>query len=141
MTKLTEVTKRFQFKEFEYTVNIVLTEDIQASENKIADRWGFASQKLSDGCMGLHIGIGGKGVSYVLLKFRTDFQSVVHESFHVVWRLFRHIGADFEEEVMAYCLDHVVGEIESLYFSTKVQEMQKKLDRREKTLDKRKKRV
>lgn len=49
--------------------------------------------------------------SYIFLRHDTTVGEIAHETWHVIYRQFNRIGADFENEIVAYHLDYLVGMI------------------------------
>lgn len=53
--------------------------------------------------------INSDGYSTIVLPHSATAEMVAHESSHAVWALMSHVGADLEDEVVAYHIGHVVG--------------------------------
>lgn len=49
--------------------------------------------------------------SHVILPFDCNLNQIVHEAYHFCWRLMHHIGADHENEIMAYHMGYTVDKI------------------------------
>lgn len=93
---------------FNYEVNIVLTENIADSRIKRNRTLGSVSKDDLTGTVALHCAVHDKPISYIFLPFESDIGYVAHECFHCVWRIMKFIGAEHENEVMAYTLGYLV---------------------------------
>lgn len=49
------------------------------------------------------------GKAHIVLAHHADAETIAHEAFHAVWALMKYVGAELEDEVVAYHLGHVVG--------------------------------
>jgi hypothetical protein len=97
---------------FNYDVKVVFTDDFKAFALK--RKWTkFHEQIRDDGrtVNGYHCSNPEESTSWILLKHDPAIGTIVHETFHVVWRIMKHIGADLENEVMAYHNGYIVKKI------------------------------
>jgi hypothetical protein len=122
---------------FNYAIKVVFTGDFKEFAKK--KKWSKFSEQIADDdrtVSGYHCSHPGEGLSWILLRHDPKISTIVHETFHVVWRIMEHIGAKFENEVMAYHLGYIVEKItDNLYhFDEAYQDMReftkKKLDRK-----------
>ena len=104
----------FYFEPFGYNVQIVLTDNIQQTAAKFAKKYKCADPTTSY-TGGFSIQIGGHPISLLVLPYEQRWDIIAHEAFHIVWHLMAWIGAAHEEEVMAYCLDTIVGWVGKVY--------------------------
>jgi len=102
-----EFKRRFYFETFGYNVQIILTDDLSAVGARMAEQYSIHNP-VGKYTAGFSLNVGGQPVSVLALPLEKDWSVVAHESFHIVWHLMEWIGAQHEEEVMAYCLDTVV---------------------------------
>lgn len=59
------------------------------------------------------------GLTYMLLNFTASPGTVAHESWHVVYRMLKGLGAKLENEVVAYHLGDLVRKITDFQLDTK----------------------
>lgn len=105
MRKLKERIKRVDIDPFNYTVIIVLTNDLHASAHNRGLHFG-------PGVAAFHLGADeGMLASQIVLPPHADMAIVAHECFHCVWHIMHSIGAQMEEEVMAYTLMFLMSEV------------------------------
>lgn len=57
--------------------------------------------------------------SVIFLRRRCSLADIVHECWHVIYRMFQYFGAALEDEVVAYHLDYLCQEVFSFVFRTK----------------------
>lgn len=122
MKKFRERTKQLDINPFNYTVIIVLTNDIQKSGAKrgvkLNPHVGAYHSAAADGAL----------ASQIVLPFNTDWAIVAHEAFHCVWNIMHCIGAQLEDEVMAYTLSYLLAEIGG-FMKTRQKRRKKKVPR------------
>lgn len=97
---------------FNYKVVIAFTDDFKAFAKK--KKWEkFYEQIKNDGrnVSGYHCSNPEDGVAWILLRHDPKIETIVHETFHTVWRMMKFIGAEFENEVMAYHNGYIVRKI------------------------------
>jgi hypothetical protein len=104
--KFAEKTKRIYLAPFDYTVNIVVSNDVKKSAksrtSKNEDVPDFAA---------IHIYSDERPSSCIILPEHPDVSYVSHETFHCVWRIMKYIGAEFNNEIMAYLNGYLVQQI------------------------------
>lgn len=92
---------------FHYEVFVVVTNNISKAaariEGKLTEPQEFYDQAAA---MALHN--HNKGKSYILLPPKTDIGDITHECWHVIRRIFSYIGAELENEIVAYHLGYLV---------------------------------
>lgn len=104
--KLKERSTELIVEPFGYTVTVIVSDDIhESARRRIPDmepnaNWGAMTATVNSE---LH--------SLIFLPDNVASGTIAHESFHVLWHLMRHIGAEFENEVMAYTLGYIVEEV------------------------------
>jgi hypothetical protein len=94
---------RLEFKALDLAVNLVLTTDVEKSTLKI-------DPKYDGGATGaLWIFNPTTQDAHIILPFRPDMGMIAHECWHCVRRLLRYIGAELDNEVVAYHLGYAVN--------------------------------
>ena len=94
----------------EYTITIVVTDDVDAYCNKV-----FPAANAEGG--------GAAHVykhfeSHIVLPFDSSIGTVVHECWHAVYRIMKSIGAELENEVVAYTLGWLTELVTGFLYST-----------------------
>lgn len=109
MTRFKEKTFVIDFPVFAYHVNVIITNDIQRSRT---DRNSQIGSKFDLGpVLGLHSSNENTGGSWIFLYFDASPDVIAHESYHSVVRMLSWVGANPEEEVVAYHLGYVTDKI------------------------------
>lgn len=106
--EVTEREKIIEFPVFNYTVHLVITWDVTQSRMNRSDALGPLEPGL---CSALHSYKEDESVSYLFLPVNAKPGVVVHEAWHCIWRIWDWIGADFENEVVAYHIEYLVDKI------------------------------
>lgn len=105
MTELKERIKRLDIDPFNYTAYIVITNSVQQSAAKrgapVGEVVGAFHMTPDNGAL----------TSQIVLPVDADPSVVAHEAFHCVWHIMQSIGAQMENEVMAYTLTYLITEI------------------------------
>ena len=125
-----EFTRKFNFKPFGYNVHITLTDDLHKAANRLSKKYDCHNPTTAY-TAGFSVRVGREPTSILTLPVEQCGPVIAHESFHIVWHLMDWIGAEHEEEVMAYCLDTVVGWVEHVYEALE-KSLEKDLDKGEK---------
>jgi hypothetical protein len=88
-----------------YRVYVVITKDFRGVAKKIGliDRDDEIKEKARALCC------HSSGISYMFFKPDADPGEVVHETWHAIYRAMKHIGAEIENEIIAYHLEYVVS--------------------------------
>lgn len=126
-----EFRRRFYFEAFGYNVHVILTDDLQATAARIGKQARISGEPISSRTRGFTMQDQGAPIALIVLSTERNNPVVAHESFHAVWHLMQHIGAQHEEEVMAYCLDTIVNWIDLTYAALEKQ-FDKRLDKKKK---------
>lgn len=112
--KLKEKVRLVNFPVYSYRINIVISNDIIGSRSKRSKELGSEySASLDDKYVtGMHSYRDGEFESFIFMKLPLIPDTVAHECFHAVSRMFKSKG-EFTpgEEVMAYTLGYLVGEV------------------------------
>lgn len=96
----------------DFTVNVILTNDIPLSRSKCKILGDYIPRgERSPGALFAAC----DNDAYIFLPLRYDIEYVTHESFHCVWHLMDYIGAEHENEIMAYHLSYLVQGISDFY--------------------------
>jgi hypothetical protein len=89
-----------------FQVRLILTNDFSKSA---AARLGSTNREGGDAFC-FHV--KGEGRSYIFLKLDSDEGTVVHECWHIVYRMLKWCGVvDMDDEIIAYHLDHLVEKV------------------------------
>jgi hypothetical protein len=100
-----------KFDAFGYRVRVIFTNDVVASRIK-RDR--ILGKYDGSYASGLHSWSADKAQSYLFLGADARPCTIAHESWHAVRRMLLFCGAELENEVVAYHLGYLVGEIHKL---------------------------
>lgn len=88
-----------------YEIYVILTDDVNNSRSGRSHFLG--AWEPSEDTIGVHSGMKDCARSYIFLGYAPDISSVVHEAYHAVWRMMEYIGAQHENEIIAYSLGHI----------------------------------
>ena len=91
----------------DYQVRLIFTNDLMKSAH---ERLGSTPDAgVTDGFV---FNCKGKGLSYLFLRLDAPENSVAHESWHIVHRMFEWCGVrDYDDEIVAYHIDHMVEKV------------------------------
>lgn len=104
--------KRFkvEFTPFEYVFIIIYTDNLETSRNKDNDILGIFKGNLS--CVdGMHCHNPDYPDSYIYITPTSSVGTISHEVFHGVWRMMEWIGAQLDNEIVAYNLGYGVDQV------------------------------
>src|ERR1700744_594697 len=104
--KLVEKVVKFDIVPFNYDLIVVVSESIQQSRTNRNDILGYYEPDEAHGAMHCFM----NHTSYIFLEYGADIGTIAHEVFHFVWKLMSWIGAEHNNEVMAYHVGHYVRE-------------------------------
>ena len=105
MAMFKEATRTISLPHFHYEVRVILTDNMQQSVwNRDLD---FDVSRWAAG----HLSYEDESHSFVFLPLQPTMEEISHEVLHALWKIMRWIGAEFEEEVMAYHQGYLSGEI------------------------------
>lgn len=126
---------------YNFKINVIFTNNLFDTAVKLeeTDKLTFKPEDLPDDCTGaFHVKLPNRPYSFIILKNNGSCSEMVHECYHATCNLFKFIGAEYEEELFAYNLDFIVGEI--CGFNDKVirRERAKKVKKVKNPLDKNK---
>jgi hypothetical protein len=117
MKKLKETTFKVKFDVYGYTANVIFSSNVYESVRKRMNKLGLKESQLpvtTDG--GCHISNNGKQISTLVIYDRCDSSTVVHESYHCIYRMMRFYGIE-DEEAFAYHLDHLCSTIFNKFYT------------------------
>jgi hypothetical protein len=107
--KFKERSTYFTFPVFRgYLVYIIFTNDVTAARAQRNDVLGVSD--FGPGVEAMH-GTDGRGTSLLFFQEKASSGTIAHEAWHVVYELMRWIGASLEDEVVAYHLSYIVGQV------------------------------
>jgi len=108
--KLTEYGDYATWVTFEimscYQVRLIISKDLNKSAKA---RLGTRPSETNGG--GFVFNVNGEGRSYLFLEHNAPESTVAHECWHIVHRIMDWCGAELDNEVVAYHLDHMVEKV------------------------------
>ncbi len=111
--RLIEKKLKIAFPVFGYKLNVVITNSIDISRNKINSKVGVAKSNFED-CVGLHSHKETEPEAFIFITPFSTPGTIAHESSHAVYRMFEFYGLDFDDENFAYHLGFIVDKIHCL---------------------------
>ncbi len=101
---------------FGYYFYIVVTTDVIASRKSRNDILGKVDESKPPSVAMCSQGEGEKCsyYSYIFLKPDASAGNISHEVYHAICNMFHYIGAEHEDEILAYHIGYLVDEIEKL---------------------------
>lgn len=118
--ELFEKTLKIDFPVFGYTLNVVLTNCIDISRNKINNKVGVPESRFDD-CSGLHSYNKNDSEGFVFITASSPAGTIAHESSHAIYRMFTFYGVGFDDEAFAYHLGFVVDKVTAFMIKNKKQ--------------------
>jgi hypothetical protein len=103
-SKLKERTKTIIINPFDFAVKVIVSNDVHASAHK-------RGIQTSEPWHAMHAGVVNRLMSLIFLPLKAGPDVVAHEVFHCAWHIMKSVGAEFENEVMAYTMSYLVAEI------------------------------
>lgn len=101
------IRRKMNFETYGYMVHVAFVPDVQ---KYCAKRW--PDQNPEEKCEAFTIvGNENEKFSHMVLPFDVTPGVIAHEASHVVWGIMKFIGAEFEDEVVAYHIGHLVGKV------------------------------
>jgi hypothetical protein len=89
-----------------YQVRVILSKDLAKSAKL---RLGCNPESTDGG--GFVFNVKGEGRSYIFLEHEAPESTVAHECWHIVHQIMDWCGAELDNEVVAYHLDHMVEKV------------------------------
>lgn len=110
-----------------YAVRLVFTDDVRRSAS---ERFGHTPEGSADAFC-FHP-TGSPNMSYIVLPLNVTESTTAHEAWHIVNKMFHYVNMhDFDDEIVAYHLDHLVEKIYE--FKNKIQHQEVLNDHRKGT--------
>lgn len=94
-----------------YQVHIELSSNIRAALKKYKQTENVNMDDDDEDTDALAIHVKNVSFSYIFLPHNARPGTIAHESWHVVRRMFEHVGADLEDEMVAYHIGYLVDQI------------------------------
>lgn len=110
-TMLVDKSKSLMIDAFSYRVLIVLTNSIAGSVNKHLGKFPKDANISTTNAAGIHVYHPDVPLSMIVLPFEPSIDLLTHETYHCVNRLMNWIGAEHENEVVAYLVGYIASEI------------------------------
>jgi hypothetical protein len=109
--KFKEKRKKLYLEIFDHHIEMIFSNDTCRTFHKQAakDEW---TNDQHDPFIAMHICFGNK--STLIFPYDATPDVIAHECFHIVFGLFVEIGAEFNNEIMAYLLGYLVLEAHKL---------------------------
>lgn len=111
-----EFRRTIELPAWEYTIHVVLTSDVSQSMKRIEDAHAGSSPVQDFSVLGnpeaMHLSFAGDNDnSWIIFSRNPSAGTIAHESWHAVRRLMRVVGAELENETVAYHLGYIVNRI------------------------------
>lgn len=110
-----------------YPVHVVIADDIVAARARRNRAWGRNEviEERGNNTEAFHEydSDGDGGVSRLFFRLDAGSGTIAHECWHVVRRMFEWAGAELENEMVAYHLGHLVGEVTRIFGENGVNDM------------------
>ncbi len=110
-----------------YQVRVILTNDLDKSAKA---RLNSNPEVHGDGFV---FNVKGEGRSYIFLEHDAPESTVAHECWHIVHRIMDWCGAELDDEVVAYHLDHMVEKVYQFKNAIKSSTRKKSNERKRRT--------
>jgi hypothetical protein len=111
MKNFREEKCNIDFDVFGYRVQVIFTTDMQRSRDKYNTILGFSKNMTGAGAMHTFIDPDMDNRSFIFFKWNADAEQIAHESWHAIRRLIMWAGLGYDNEVVAYHLGHLAGNI------------------------------
>lgn len=108
-----EFYKIIELPAFRYHITVIVSESVAKSRiarNNVLGVYG-GGEDTDNNPAGMHSGVKGKNRSFLFFRFNPTVGELSHECFHCIWRMMNWIGAELENEVVAYHLTYLTDEI------------------------------
>jgi hypothetical protein len=105
--KFVEKIKSFDLKHFNYDLKVIVSSDPEGS--RILRVKELGPYERDPGVAALTYTSPGKSILF--LPFGSCIGWIAHEVYHVMWHVMKYIGADHENEVMAYHIGNLTKDI------------------------------
>jgi hypothetical protein len=122
--QLKERSLNLTVQPFGYRVKVIVSNNVHLSAHK-----RIPGIQIDDSWAACHCGITNQLVSFIFLPSNVTAGTIAHEVFHCTWHIMRQIGADHENEVMAYTLSYLVDEIAHFVRGKKTKNRKRKKQR------------
>lgn len=103
---------RFTLVEFPvfagYIIHVEITSDFNKTGKKYKLTKGIKFRADSEGAT---IFDDNSNITFVFIKPNVSDGSIVHEAWHALRRMFKFVGVELEDEVVAYHLGYIVDKI------------------------------
>jgi len=96
---------------FDYTITVVVTDDIIKSRNDRAKEIGGEIGLKNINIMALHACHNDKAESYLFFYEGASVNTITHECFHSIFRLTEWINAEIEQENFAFHIGYLAQKV------------------------------
>lgn len=97
---------------FHYDVIVVIADDFEEAAKKL--KLAIMPVETFTQNEALHFAVTNEPKSFLFFHPKADHGTIAHEVWHAVRRLHEYIGAEFENEVVAYLLGYYVRHVEDI---------------------------
>jgi hypothetical protein len=91
----------------DYEVHIEVTNDMSASVLK----YKYTKNVDVKNTTACAVHVDGEALSFIFLPFNASPGTIAHESWHVIRRMVSYIGAELDNEMVAYHLGYITNEV------------------------------
>lgn len=118
---------------YQYRIFVIFTSDLDETVKNLKNKGLMRKESnINDRNTGaFHLRFDDENFSYLIFKMNADSIQVTHECYHAVSTMFKWIGATYEEELFAYHLGYLAGEVTAIQ-SKAIKKYDKILDKSEK---------
>jgi hypothetical protein len=94
-----------------YVVHVEITVDIRAAMKKYKNIKDLADEDFPGDNPACAVHVKGENFSFMFFRPNPSINAIAHESWHVVRRIMDHLGADLDNEMVAYHLGYLVEKV------------------------------
>lgn len=106
-----EKRKTLVIEPFNYKLHIVIAKDVLAARHRLDSEIGTYYGTAGVEMVACHTYNPDAFESYIILPVECEIGDVTHEVYHAVHRIMKMIGAEHENEIMAYYMGDIVQKI------------------------------
>lgn len=104
-----DLSKVFLFPTYGYKLRVTITENVGKTARKLYP--DLPSHQTSSVVEAIHIVKDSCSTAHIILPYEAGVNCIVHECSHFVWWLMDEIGAQLENEIVAYHLGYTVERV------------------------------
>lgn len=96
-----------------YVVHVEVARNLKAAMRKYKHTKSIEPRKE---CTAITVHVCGENLSFIFMRPSPSVDTIAHESWHAVHRMFEHYGAELESECVAYSLGYLAGKIHGFVY-------------------------